>query len=388
MKIYCSLLCITAILSGILTADTIVLKTGTTYEGKILSETADSYLVEIHHSKSIKDERRIPKDQVRKIIEAEKDAKDMAIVKALVPTPDRLTTAAYERRIQTAKSFLTRYPQSTHLKEVTTILKTLEKEHTVIAKGGIKLDGQLISPSDIEANAYDIDARILFGKIKHAAKSGHYQRALRRWETLKNNYPHSTAYQSSLAMVPRILFAHQSDLKNSLRTLKAREAKRQSALKSLNEGDRLRTIAALAENKQSYKARIENEKKELKTQWLTIDPYHQGALEYNLKNAEAELKRLSSYDPSKFKPAGPTYRDAWSALAKNNLEDASLLIHHLKSFKLPDRYTAPLVQRLEEKQTAQIKAEQQAAKDLAEQKRLAAKAAAEKAKKETMEKKK
>lgn len=388
MKIHHSLLCITAILTGNLIADTIVLKTGVKYDGKVIATDKDTYLVEIHHSKSIKDERRIPKDQVREIIKTAKDTEEFAKLEELVPTPDQLTSAAYERRIKTAKDFLTKYPKSVHAKKVKTILDLLENEHQVISKGGIKLGGQLISPSDLEANAYDIDARILFNKIKNAAANGRYQLALRRWENLQNNYSHSASYKDSMALASRILHAHNSELKNYLDTLESRLAKRKSALESLNEGDRARTITVLSENETHYNALIEREQQELRTKWLTIDPYSKKALEYNLRNTESALKSLSSYDPSKFKSAGPIYRDAWAALAKGNLTEAGNLIKDLKSLRLPDRYTGPLAQLLKEKQTAEKIAAKQAAKDLAEQKRLAAKAAAEKAKQEVMEKKK
>lgn len=388
MKIHHSLLCITAILTGNLIADTIVLKTGVKYDGKVIATDKDTYLVEIHHSKSIKDERRIPKDQVREIIKTAKDTEEFAKLEELVPTPDQLTSAAYERRIKTAKDFLTKYPKSVHAKKVKTILDLLENEHQVISKGGIKLGGQLISPSDLEANAYDIDARILFNKIKNAAANGRYQLALRRWDNLQNNYSHSASYKDSMALASRILHAHNSELKNYLDTLESRLAKRKSALESLNEGDRARTITVLSENETHYNALIEREQQELRTKWLTIDPYSKKALEYNLRNTESALKSLSSYDPSKFKSAGPIYRDAWAALAKGNLTEAGNLIKDLKSLRLPDRYTGPLAQLLKEKQTAEKIAAKQAAKDLAEQKRLAAKAAAEKAKQEVMEKKK
>ncbi len=388
MKIYHTLLYITAILTGNLTADTIVLKTGVKYEGKIISSDKDTYLVEIHYSKSIKDERRIPKDQVREIIKAEKDAEEFSHVQALLPTPDQLTSAAYQQRIKTANNFLSKYPRSIHSKKVKAILDLLEKEHQVVSKGGIKLGGQLVSSSDLEANAYDIDARVLLNKIKNAAANGHYQLALRKWEALQSDYAHSSSYKDSMALAARILHAHNSELKNYLDTLDSRLAKRKSALDSLNEGDRARTIAVLSENENNYNALIEKEQQELRTKWLSIDPLCKKALEYNLRNTVSGLKSLSSHDPSKFKSAGPIYRDAWAALAKGDLTVAVDRIKELKSLRLPDRYTDPLAQLLKEKQTAAKIAEKQAAEDLAEQKRLAAKAAAEKATQEPIKKRK
>ena len=195
MKISHYLLLITAALTSSITADTILLKSGKKYEGKVISQDDKSYLVEVYVTKSIKDERRIPKDLVREIIPQAKDAKDFEIVKNLVPTPDRLDANAYAPRIKTAQEFLTKFPKSKHSKLVKTIIQTLEKEHHAISKGGIKLGGQLISAADLEANAYDIHARILLLDMKSHASNGNYQQALRKWETLQNTYSKSARKQ-------------------------------------------------------------------------------------------------------------------------------------------------------------------------------------------------
>ena len=377
MKIHHYLLITTALFTHSLSADTFILKSGIKYDGKILSENATSYLIEIRVTPTIKDERRIPKDQIKKIIKAAPDAEAFSKVKSLVPTPDRLPLSAYASRINTAKKFLSDYPTSSHRKEVKTIIETLEKEQQTITQGGIKLSGQLISPTDMEANAYDIHARILLLDIKKLSAKGLYQQALRKWEYLKKNYPHAAAYKTSIPIAKRILRAHHSQLKQLIKSLDARLTKRESAIKSLKPDDRTRTINLLAERKKTYDALIEKEEKELRTRWLTIDPFSKKAMEYNLRNAESELNALSSSNTSQFTPAGPTFRGAWAALAKNNLEEAAKLIQQLEQLQLPKKYTDPLAKKLKEKQAIQA-TEKKQAEERAEQERIA-KEAAEKA---------
>ena len=367
MKLSHYLLLITAVASPNLTADTIVLKTGVKYEGKVLTQDDKSYLIEVYVTKSITDERRIPKDQVDKIIKEAKDARALNQVKALVPTPDRLSIKAYANRIKTARDFLSKYPKSNNAKTVTAIINTLEKEHQTISKGGIKLGGQLISASDMEANTYDIHARMLLLDMKRFASSGNSQKALRKWETLKNDYAKSTAYKNSTTIAGRILQAYRPQLNNYISTLEAREAKRKSVIASLEDGDRERTVVVLAENLKAYEMLIEKEEKELHTQWLTIDPYHKKSLDYNLRSVENSLKGLGAGNSSKEEElAGPVFRSAWSSLAKGNLEDAANFIKQLQSMQLPEKYTAPLAKQLKEKQVTKA-ADEKAAKERAEQ---------------------
>lgn len=387
MKPYQRLLLLTGILVTPLAADTIVLKTGVKYEGKVISEDATSYTIQIHVTKSIKDERRILKDNVKEIIKETGVSKDYKNIGPLVPTPDRLTAENYELRIKKAKSFLAKHPKSTHNSELEAALDILEKEYAVVSKGGTKLNGQLITAADIKANAYDVHARIIAAEFRSLAKQGLHQPALRKWEELKNDYPHSTAYVESLPLVTRVLQTYLKQLDQQLETLDARTTKRDSVIKSLSDNDRSRAEQTIAQKKARYETLIQKEEKEIKTRWLTIDPYHERALEFNQRNTKSELQSVTRLDKTTIKLAGPTYRGAWTALAHGKLEEASKLVSQLKSFRLPEKYITPLTTKLEEKEASKKAEEEKAAAEIAEQKRQA-KIAAEQAKKDAAEAKK
>lgn len=378
MKKHYTLLFIASVITSTLTADTIELKTGVKYQGKIISEDEKSYLVEVHYSASIKDERRILKEHIRTITSDAKDAKHFETIKKLTPTPDQLNEKSYAKRIKLASSFLKKYPKSTHTKEVKAILETLNAEQAVITKGGIKLDGQLISALDIEANAYDIDARILSNKIKKLAQSGQYQPALRKWEELQKNYANSSSYKDNLRLASRLLKAHQAELNQKLKTLDDRKAQRNQVLKSLEDNDRIRAEKIISEKEALYETLIKKEEKERKTKWLTIDPYHKRALDRNLRSTETELRAISNIDTAKIELAGPHFRGAWSALAQGDLDSAKQQIQNLRSLRLSDKYIDPLTKILEEKLLSQA-AEKKAAEEAAVEAEEAAKAAAEKA---------
>jgi hypothetical protein len=384
-----TLLLIAYVLTSTLSADTIELQSGVKYQGKILSEDEKTYLFEIHHSDSIKDERRIPKKEVKNIAVDSADTKDYTTIKAFVPTPDMLSKKSYLKRIELASSFLKKYPGSTRgrINEVNTILKTLKNENEVISNGGFKLKGVLISATQVQKNAYDIDAIILLLKIKKIARSGNYQLSLRSWENLQSNFPYSSAYQESLPIVSRILKAHKAELDKNLNSLERRMNKREAAIKSLDKHDQSRANQVIAEKNKIYEARIDKQKKELKTKWLTIDPFNRQALDYNLRNTKAAINNISRMDTSKLELAAPHISSTLSALNKGNIPDAAAGIKKLTSMKLPPKYIEPLTQQLEEKKLA-IAQEKEAEKKRALEAVLKAEAekkAAEEAEKEAKE---
>ncbi|MFK7910552.1 MAG: PTPDL family protein [Akkermansiaceae bacterium] len=370
-------------------ADTIVLKSGKKLEGRVISQDANSYLFEIKVTSTIKDERRIPADQVQEIIKETEDSKEFKKIQAAAATPDLLTAAGYENRIAKVKNFLSSFPKSPHHKAANTALKSLEKEYAVISAGGIKQDGQLISRSDMEANAYEIHARMLLSDIQKLTSAGQYRESLRKWNKLKADYSNSTSFTRGIPLARRSLLVYKSQLKQLADTLTARMEKRESALKSMNDNDRLRTQAALADKQKRHDALVEKEKEELKLKWLSVDTFDKSSIDQSLRLAESELSAISNIDPSKIKPAGSSYRDAWTALAEGNLEEASAHISNLKSLRIPERYTKQLADQLTDKKEVREAAKQKALREAAAEKRrqdqlakeAAEKAAAEKAKK-------
>ncbi|MBK1854850.1 hypothetical protein JO972_07755 [Verrucomicrobiaceae bacterium 5K15] len=386
MKLHRTLLLLTGICTSSLTADTIILKTGDQYEGKVLSEDASSYLVEINVTKSIRDERRIPKDKVKEIVKTSAAEKNFKALGQLTPTPDGLSIEHYNERIKAAKDFLRLHPREKQSEAVKASLATLEKEAEVITDGGLKLDGKLIPASDIESDAYEIDARLLAADFVALAKQGQHQQSLRKWETLENDYGASEAYAKYLPLAARIMSAYQKYLDTQLKTLDARLEKRQSVLTSLSDNDRSRAERTISLKKAKYEALIEKEEKELRTRWLTLDPYDEDALKYNHRSTETELKALSKVDTSSIKMAGPTYRKAYTAINDGEVEEASKLIRELSSsYRLPEKYTSKLTTQLEEKE-AEIAAAEKKAEEEKAAKELEALEAAKKAEEDAKKK--
>ncbi|HCL97536.1 MAG TPA: hypothetical protein DHW77_07220 [Verrucomicrobiales bacterium] len=355
MHNYWKTLCLSTLLCTALHADTIVLKSGEKHTGRVISENSTSYLFEIDVTNSIKDELRIPKDDVKQIIKESIESKDFKLVASMVPVRDLQPATAYPERIKITKTFIRKFPKSEYNETVNKILTTLESEYNTIIDGGIKLDGQLISRQDKEANAYDIDARRLLLDIQRYAATRRYTQALRKWEVLQSDYRNSTSFKSAIPIAKRIIYTYQKTLKSLLDTLDERTAERKSAMSSMNANDRERTELALAEQQRRYATQIEREKAKSRIKWLTVDTYDKASISHNYRQTTSSLKSIASASRTKqkeLKLAGPIHRDAWTALAKGDLKDAEQHIKTLQSLRIPKQYLTPLQTNLKESRGA------------------------------------
>ena len=68
-------------------ADTFELKDGTKIEGTIIKEDGSDYIIRAQVTKTIKEERRVPKANVAKHTEELKDETEFAELAKLIPSP-------------------------------------------------------------------------------------------------------------------------------------------------------------------------------------------------------------------------------------------------------------------------------------------------------------
>ena len=167
------------LIPGIALADTLTLTDGTEYEGEILRETEDSIIMNVQISAGLREERTFKKDDVRKVHKTTVDEATFAEkIKPLIPTGNRMTSNDYAKQIDgVVKPFLNAFPQSKHRAETEEILKTLEEEKARVDAGGIQIGGVWLDKEERDANAFDIDARILAAEMLEYAEARQFTAA-------------------------------------------------------------------------------------------------------------------------------------------------------------------------------------------------------------------
>jgi len=331
---------------GLACADTITLKDGTVLDGQVLKEEVDSYLVLVRRPCGIKDERPIAKADVESIVKTSPADEAFEAISALVPTPDRLTAADYDRMInKQAKAFVGAFPNSRHKAKATEIIETLEKEREVVAQGGLKLDGKWISPANRSSNAYELDARMTYDDALAAAEAGRFVQALRSLETLNADFKGSEHYEKGIELSKRVLQAYGPAVAADLKQVPDRIVDREKELATLPANQRDSALAEIQKKDAIYAALIKREK-EAGTDWPTLEIYHKEPMADTLRAIDAESRRLESFDPSTIKPVGPTYKNAWTAATGGDEAEAKKLFGELKTLGVPERYITALEDQL------------------------------------------
>ena len=322
-------------------AETFVMKDGTKYEGKILHEDATTYVLEVHVTKSIRDERKVAKADVVKIEREVPVQNDFAAISGLLPVPDLQPAEEYAKRMRVVEKYLAEHRMTAKFKDAEAILATLKSESLEIAGGAIKLDGKLISPADFRLNQYDIEAHLQEGKIRALVKSGQALAAMRAFSKFSHEYRNTVAYHDLLPLMQQLISAYLTEAAANLASYDARVAKRTAGLQRQAAEDRRNTEQAIhaetSELERTFKA-----EKDAKQVWVTTHPFCKAALEDACSNGKQEYTRLTSKTDLNM-DGGKAFRDAMTLIkAKGDSADAKpailSAIAAAKSAWVPRRY--------------------------------------------------
>jgi hypothetical protein len=324
--------CLMAILALSAKADTFTLKDGSRVEGTILREDDTSYVVEVRVTKSIKDERVIPKENVVKVEGEKKDLIAFETIAHFIPAPDALAAADYASRIAAVEKFLKDYGGSSKMKQANAILSVLKKEANEILAGGIKVNGKIITAAEYRANALDIDAGIHEARIHALLKEGRYLEALRAFSAFDRDYRNTKARAALQPAILQTINGYLAQTAQSLADYGALVKEREVGLQRMQPDERRKTQEALADEAVGFEKQLKAEK-EAKIGWVTTHPSYKPSLDETMSFGKLETTRITASATQPAVDAGTAFRDALRKI-QNSTDAAS------KSAALSDAKTA------------------------------------------------
>lgn len=323
------------------TADTLHLKNGTTYQGKILSETSDSYLVEVMVTKSIKEERSFAKADVTRIEREKLDETAFLEISKLAPAPDLLGADDYRARLEVCYKFVKTYPNSPLAAKARAIAGELEKENDTIAQGGVKLAGKLITATERQANKVEINARVLESSIRAHAKASEWVPALRDFTKLEADYSSTTPFKDMLPFVRQVIQQYNAQLLESAAGLPKRLEDRRVGLERMSSEDRNASSRAIAEVDEATARKIAGEKA-AGIKWTSHDDFNKTSLDDAIRYCDQELKRLENLRIDAKVDAGKAWRDAWSAIQGSDAKVVTTALADARAARLSNDLIAEL----------------------------------------------
>lgn len=325
-------------LIGLCPADTIRLRNGTELEGIIVSEDNEHYVALVQVTKTIRDQRKIPKSDVIEIVGVKKDEVAFEAIQKLTPTPDLLGPEEYKRRIEDTEEFVTTHASSRLASDAIKILKELEEEAAVVKAGGIKFNGKIIPAEERAKKAYTLDSQIAASAVTTAGDAGNRTAALRAWSDFEKEFPTSRAFIETKPYVIKLMRSQLAAIDGQLATLDKRLKERADGIERIPSKDRARTKQILAEESAEYLRLIEQEKK-AQIRWISLDPYHKAPMTQTKSLLEREIKRLTELDNSSLPDTDKAWEDAWTTLrAAPTAEEAKAAITETRTARLPQEY--------------------------------------------------
>lgn len=340
-------------------ADTFHLKNGKKIEGSISLETEDSYLLRVEIKKGIRDEITVKKSDIKSISKAQKkdrSKKKFDALKSLLPTEDLLDENDYKRLIaRKITPLLKRYPDSPHLATATEIKAALLTEVEKVKMGEIKFEGQWLTPEQVAANQFEIDAQIAATKGLKSLKAKQYPEAFNILDSVKKDFGNTKALQTlaekCLAAAP--LYRRQLD--KIIANAEKVTMKRDQSLARLPYNDAQKLQRELDKEEALYQSAL-NQSKASRHKWLPLNKYHPKHAQSTLPHLDKEIAELESLLASGSFDAGEVYRDALIALSQNNLSEANKLTSKFSKSRPAKSYSNTLKERKKEISDA-IKAE-------------------------------
>ena len=325
-------------------ADTIILKNGTRYQGRVLKDEGASYLLEIQVTRSIRDERRVAKADIEKIEKEDAAGAQWAEMAKLGATPDLMEASDYDGRIRRIKGFIDQFTTAKQTTDARRLIKTLEAERDSITAGAIKLGGHIISPTERDADMVAIDSAILAKKFEKSATGGRVLESLRLFDSISAQFAGSAAHVKALPLANRVLAADAAQINRSLATLDERLKQREVGLERMPAVDRERAKRIFAQQQAAFDRQVAIEKDE-RVKWVTVNPFDKSSLEDAKRRIDSEIKRLENPSTAKNTAPDEGYREAWKALDGADKEEARKIMSDVGRLNLPKIYEQKLEER-------------------------------------------
>lgn len=336
----------------------IELQDGTRVDGRILSVTSQTVLMDVQTSAAIREEKSFPRAAVAKIRRASQDDIAFGEVAAITVPATADNPAVYDALLeQKVRPFMKNFAYSKHMPEARRLAATLEAERARVASGEVKVDGEWMAADASPAERTELGGRVQLSKMKKAADPA---AAMMAFEVLEKDFSASSSYPESVQLARGKLGELRTSLLRARADLDRRTREQKQGLELASEDRRLQMERGIAQEKAAVEAQIDRARQS-GAKWLPILPDAK-VLDDLSKLAEAEDARLSKINIEPMMAGIAAARQARKRLESGELEAAKTSLTEAQ--KLWPQYVllASLAETLKkaESQPAQAAAESSA----------------------------
>ena len=196
------------------------------------------------------------------------------------------------------------------------LLDTYTKEMEDINKGGIKLNGEWISPADFRTKEYIYNSIIIRREMEAEMKAGNYKEALDKMTKLKTDYVATNSFVEAIDLYEKALIEMQDSLISMEQAHPSLLEELEKQKKTLNKVELDQLMIELKKNEGDLKIKNDIERNK-RSSILSYDKYNLSSIRTAKSAIEKELAGVS-----KLKELKPRYAEAAQIVEKAINESA------------------------------------------------------------------
>lgn len=299
-------------------AEWIELRDGSKVEGKILSVTSASVLMEVQTTPTIREEKSFERGEVVKIQRAGLDDLAFAEIESIRAPETADNPAVYDALLeQKIRPFMKSYAYSKHMPAVRKIAATLEEERARIASGEVKVDGNWVNAEQRASGGPEEEGRLQLAKMKSATDPA---AALSIFAEIEKDSPGSSSYPAAVRLARENIGKLRDAVTRARAELSRREKEQTEGLKLASPDRRALLEKGIAQEQASIQSQLDRAKQSGR-KWPPIVPDAK-TLDQLSALADSEETRLRSVDDAAMDSAVVAVRKAGEELAAGSLDAA------------------------------------------------------------------
>ncbi|HEY5895257.1 MAG TPA: PTPDL family protein [Chthoniobacterales bacterium] len=314
--------CILILSSAIAVADTIVLKSGEKFEGKLISNTSSSVDAEIQVTPSITDIRTFQRSDIQEILKTDPSVAAYAAIKGIKLGPNSMAASDYETIIYgKLKPFVDAYPDNEHAATVKQKLDALAAERDRVKAGELKLNHQWFTADQIAKDKYNVIAAVLLAQMQALAAQGDFIGALNQFATLEKNYPGSKVFPEAIEYARKLIPGVKKTIENRKLVYQRDIAARDEGIAITPDYKKPELLAAVKAEEEQVNEALDAAKL-AGIVWTPIYPRSQRSLDDLSKTVESETTRLAQLKPGAMRASIRESIEGRELLESGDISDA------------------------------------------------------------------
>lgn len=296
-------------------------------DGKILSVTADTVLLEVQTTPTIREEKSYPRSEVTKIQRATQDDVAYAEVAALTVPSTANNAAVYDAPLERVHAFMTNYAYSKHMPEARKVAAVLESDRARVAAGEVKLDGEWVAADASPADRTELGGRVQLAKMKESSDP---IAVMTSFAILEKDHLNSSAFPESVKVARESLVKLRANLLRVRADLDRRTLEQEPGLQLASVDRRLQMEQAMIQEKAAVQAQVERAKQS-GSKWMPVLPEANLLADLSAL-VESEDVRLSKIDIETLAAGAIAANEAQRQLAAGDLPAAQASLEQARKF--------------------------------------------------------